>query len=76
MGDFWDIAELLNHYKLSQMIDFHKEKHPSQMLLISIPQAIIYFEDADKSEDPESLKGQTWSDIKETIKEKVREFLM
>ena len=73
--DFWDIAELFNQYDLSQMIDFHKAKYPHQMLLIAIPQALLYFTDADTSDAPESFKGQTWSDIKETIKEKVREFL-
>ena len=74
--DFWDIAELLEHYDLSQMIDFHKAKYPNQLLLIAIPQAMIYFQDADGSDEPVSLKGQTWIDIKETLKEKVREFLI
>jgi len=74
--DFWDIAELLKYYNLSQIIDFHKAKYPSQMLLITIPQAIIYFKDADTTDDPVSLKGQTWSDVKAIIQEKVREFLM
>ena len=74
--DFWDIAELMKHYELSQMIDFHKAKYPNQMLLISIPQALIYFKDADDSDEPISFNGQTWSDIKEIIKKKVREFLM
>ena len=73
--DFWDIAELLEHYDLSQIIDYHNAKYPQQMLLIAIPQALLYFKDADTSDDPESFKGQTWSDIKETIKEKVRDFL-
>ena len=73
--DFWDIAELLEHYDLSQMIEFHKAKYPSQMLLISIPQAIIYFKDADDSDEPISFKGQTWEKVTEIIKQKVREFL-
>jgi predicted nucleotidyltransferase component of viral defense system len=73
--DFWDIAALLEYYDLSQMIDFHNAKFPSQMLLISIPQALVYFKDADNSDAPFSLKGQTWTDIKEMIKEKVRAYL-
>jgi hypothetical protein len=73
--DFWDIAELMEHYDLSEMIDYHNAKYPNQMLLISFPQALIYFNDADNSDDPVSLKGQTWYSIKETIKDKVREFL-
>jgi hypothetical protein len=73
--DFWDIAELIEHYDLYQMIDFHNCKYPNQMLLISIPQAIVYFKDAEASEEPKSLKGQTWNNIIELLKEKAREFL-
>ena len=74
--DFWDIAALLEHYDLSQMIDFHRAKYPSQMLMISIPQAIVYFKDAEDSEEPISFKGQTWDMIKEFIKENVRRYLI
>ena len=73
--DFWDIAELFEHYNLAQMIEFHRYKFQNQMLLISIPQAIVYFKDAENSEEPISLKGQTWNKIKENLKEKTREFL-
>jgi len=73
--DFWDLAELLEYYDLSQIIDFHKAKYPNQMLLISIPMAIVYFNDADNSDDPVSLKGQTWNKVKSKISNKVSEFL-
>ena len=73
--DFWDIAELLKYYSLEEMIDNYTKKYPSQMLLISIPRALIYFEDANTTDAPDSLKGQTWNSVKEIIKEKVREFL-
>ena len=42
-----------------------------QNLLISIPQVMVYFEDAEEDEDPVSLKGQSWSQIKKTISKKV-----
>ena len=73
--DFWDLYELLKYYPLAEMIMFHEKKYPDQNLLISIPQAIIYFEDADESEDPVSLKGQTWDLIKQYIREQVRDYL-
>jgi Nucleotidyl transferase AbiEii toxin, Type IV TA system len=73
--DFWDIAELLNHFTINDMIECHKTKFPSQQLLISIPQALSYFTDADESEDPVSLKGQSWEWVKKIIREKVREYL-
>jgi predicted nucleotidyltransferase component of viral defense system len=48
--DFWDLYELLRHYSLQQLIDWHKQKYPSQMLAISIPHAITYFADAEESD--------------------------
>ena len=73
--DFWDIAELLQHYPVQDFIDFHSQKYPNQYLLISIPQAMIYFSEADEDEDPISLKGQTWDSVKNVISKNVRKFL-
>lgn len=74
--DFWDIAELLNHYTIDDFIRFHKEKYASQNLLITVPQAITYFADAEESEDPVSLKKQTWKGVKQFINGKVNEYLL
>lgn len=73
--DFWDLHELLLHYSLQQIIDWHKQKYPSQMLAISIPHAITYFADADESEAPVSYKGQTWEQIKKDLSQVVRDYL-
>jgi len=73
--DFWDLYELLQHYSLQQLIDWHKQKYPSQMLAISIPQAITYFADAEESETPVSYKGQTWEGIKKSISKTVSDYL-
>ncbi len=73
--DFFDLAELLKHYSLKEILDWHKQKYPSQQLLISIPNALIYFEDAELSPDPVSLNGQTWEKVKKILQLKVREFL-
>jgi predicted nucleotidyltransferase component of viral defense system len=73
--DFWDIAELLHHFSVSDFIAFHKEKYATQNLLITVPQAITYFADADESEDPISLKKQTWENIQDFIKKKVSTYL-
>lgn len=74
--DFWDISEMLNHYSLSDSIYFYYGKYKGQQLAISIPQALTYFEDAEESEEPISLKNQTWNSVKQNIQQKVREFLM
>jgi len=72
--DFFDMAELLNHYTLKEIINWHKEKYPSQMLMISIPNALVYFTDAEQSLEPVVLKHQTWEGVKKFIQKKVREF--
>lgn len=66
--DFWDVAELLDHFTAQHLIDCYSRKFPSQQLLISVPQALTYFIEAEDSEDPLSLKAQTW----ETVKAKIR----
>ena len=73
--DFWDIAELLKDYSVQEFIDFHREKYSTQNLLITVPQAMTYFADAEESEDPISLKGQTWESVKQLIREKVSDYL-
>ena len=73
--DFWDLFELLQHYSLEQLISFHEKKYPSQMLAISIPNAITYFVDAEESETPVSFKGQTWEDVKKGISRAVSDYL-
>jgi hypothetical protein len=74
--DFWDLNELLHHYTIDEIIDFHKSKYPNQLLLITIPQALVYFDDAENSPDPICLKGWTWEFVKESIRTKVRAYLL
>jgi hypothetical protein len=57
------------------MIRFHEAKFSEQNLLITIPQAITYFDEAEESEDPVSLNGQTWEAVKKYIQHQVRDFL-
>ena len=73
--DFWDLYELLQHYPLQQLINWHKQKYPSQMLAISIPHALTYFADAEESESPVSYKNQTWESIKTGISRTVSDYL-
>lgn len=73
--DFWVLHELLRHYSLQQIMDWHKKKFPSQMLAISIPHAITYFVDAEESDPPVSFKKQNWESIKKGIQRVVREYL-
>jgi len=73
--DFWDIAELLQHFTIDNFISYYTEKYPSNQLLVSVPFALTYFIDAEESEDPVCLKGQTWESVKKIIQQKVSEYL-
>jgi hypothetical protein len=73
--DFWDIAELLKHYSVDDFSRFHREKFSNQNLMVTVPQAISYFADAEEDADPKSLKGQTWKSVKAAIRDKVRDYL-
>ena len=74
--DFWDLEELFQHFTVKECIAAYTKKYPSQQLLISIPYALTYFADADESEDPVSLKGQTWATVKKSIQQKVNEYFL
>ena len=74
--DFWDIAELLRHYSMNDFIEFYTQKYPSQKLLITVPAAISYFDDAHNSEAPVSFKGQIWESVQAFIQKQVRNFLI
>ena len=69
------MAELLQHFSVSDFIKLHKEKYATQNILITVPQALTYFADAGESEDPISLKKQTGLSVQKFINAKVREYL-
>jgi hypothetical protein len=73
--DFWDLYHLLKLYTLDEIINWYNLKYPNQMLIISIPNALTYFDDADDSPDPICLLGLSWESVKHFIQLKVREYL-
>ena len=73
--DFWDVAELLRHFTLSQMLDFYQRKYPNSdpghVLL-----AMTYFVDAEiEKVDPMSINGMTWEDVKDKMRTTVNEYV-
>ena len=73
--DFWDVAELLKHYTLDDFVRFYEAKYPDQQLLITVPRALSYFDEAENSPAPNCLRGLSWESIKDTIRKAVREYL-
>lgn len=74
--DFWDMEMLLQHYSLEDVIGFYNRKFSEQQLAISVPQALIYFEDAESTPDPVDLSGKSWSEVKLSIQRVVSDYLL
>lgn len=71
--DFWDIHELMEKYKISQMIGLHKERYPYSHDSNEILKNFTQFEGADVDFDPLCLKNKYWELIKLDIVEKLHE---
>lgn len=73
--DFWDVAELLDHYSLRQMLDFHQKKYKNSDLGHILLSA-TYFADAERERiDPLSLNGVTWPQVKAKMQRAVKAFV-
>lgn len=72
--DFWDVAELLNHYSLEQMLNFFTLKYPNSDIGYVI-RSLTYFEDADPQEEPISLKETSWEQVKHQIIVSVKSYV-
>jgi len=73
--DFWDAELLLRAHGLEWFIEKHRLKYPRNTIMISVPRALGYFTDAEESEDPVSLNGLSWTDVKLSISRIVNGFL-
>lgn len=73
--DFWDIAELLDHYTLAQMLDWYQHKYQNNDIG-HVVMSMTYFEDAELQKDnPQDLKGITWKQIKAKMKKAVTAYV-
>ena len=68
--DFVDIYFLLQHYSLSQMLDFYTQKYPNYSLFRALL-SLTYFDDAEQQAMPKMLANASWKEIKSTITKEV-----
>lgn len=61
--DFFDMAELLDHFTIERMLGFFTGKYPSTDAFTVI-RSLAWFEDAEMEPDPIPLTGLTWEDVK------------
>lgn len=72
--DFWDMAELLDHYSLGQMLAMFREKY-GQRDVFYVLRSLIYFEDAEAQADLDLLKKTTWEQVKNKVQVAVRGYV-
>lgn len=72
--DFFDIAELLKTYQITQLLSFFSAKYSNTDRALAL-RALSYFDDAEN--EPEPLKvNTTWPKVKQTISEAIRQVLL
>ena len=69
--DFFDLAELMRHFDLREILGFYQTKYRPTSLLMSI-RSLVWFEDAEAEPDPIHLRQQPWDGIKDQIRGAVR----
>lgn len=69
--DFMDVAVLLEHFTLKQMLALYRRKYPNGVML-HVMRSLVYFEDAEGTGMPAMLKPLTWEVAKERISDAVR----
>ena len=69
--DFYDMAELLGHHSLEEMLGFFSRKYPATDPFAVI-RSLAWFEDAEHEPDPVPLNGQTWGEVKQRMTQAVR----
>ena len=69
--DFIDLFVLLQHYSLSDILQFYKLKYPEYSEYRALL-SMTYFEDAEMQDTPKLFIQDSWEDIKRTIIDTVR----
>ena len=71
--DFVDIYMLLQHYTLSELLDFYSMKYPNYSIFRALL-SLTYFDDAETQAMPKIFIPQTCEVIKAYISDKVKEY--
>lgn len=69
--DFYDLYTLIGHLGLPELVRIYKLKFPKHDPMIVL-RSMIYFDDAEDEDEPESLTGVTWDEVKDFIREAIR----
>ncbi len=68
--DFYDMAELLKHFSLTDMLGFFSRKYPNTDPFAVI-RSLAWFEEAEQEPDPIPILDQTWESVKRIVTDAV-----
>lgn len=72
--DFWDLAELINHFSLNEMLRFFTNKYVNSDPGYVI-RSLTYFHDAELQIDPIVLNATTWPQVKKRVLRAVKDLI-
>lgn len=70
--DFWDLHELLDHYSMTQMLEFYETRFPYSHTRDELISMLTNFKFADEDFDPICLRKKYWELIKLDFEETVQ----
>lgn len=73
--DFIDIFFLLRHFSLREMISLYEQKYHDGSAFLVL-KSLAYFADAENDGMPLMLFPVTWTDVKETIRKELEEYIL
>lgn len=68
--DFIDIAFLLRHFSLDEILGFYSSKYDDGSVFMAL-KSLAYFDDAEKDPMPDMFINQSWGQVKEYILSKI-----
>ena len=68
--DFIDIAFLLHHFSLEEILHFYAAKYNDSSVFMAM-KSLVYFDDAEKEPMPDMLINKSWEQVKEYILSKI-----
>ncbi len=69
--DYFDLADLLDLYSLAEMLGFFTQKYAATDIGFVI-RSLVYFIEADRSQDPIMLNNSNWVQVKTKIEKAVQ----
>jgi len=72
--DFWDIAAMLDHFSLDEMLGFYRAKYSSHDFF-HLLRSLVYFADAEAQRDPDPLDNTNWKQVKKKVELAVHRYV-